>query len=193
MLDLSATFAEFPVLMTERFILRPFRESDAEAILAYMSNPAVTKYLPSPTMTHIEEALARIERNQQLYKDQEAVIWGIATRDTDTIIGNCLLFSFQSEHFRAEVGYSLSADYWRKGVATEVVSRTLDYAFNETELHSVYANIDPRNEASQYLLEKLGFVKEAHFKEDYFDAKTQTFTDTAIYSMLRQKWLQRKL
>ena len=191
MLDMSAIFAEFPVLPTERFILRPFRESDAESILAYMSNPAVTQYIPSPTMTTIEEAQERIEKNQRFFEEQKAFIWGIATHDTDTIIGNVLLWNFRPEHFRAEIGYSLSADYWRQGGATEVVTRMLDYAFNETDLHSVDANIDPRNEGSQRLLEKLGFVKEAHFIEDWFDAKTQTFTDTAIYSLLRRNWVGR--
>jgi ribosomal-protein-alanine N-acetyltransferase len=50
----------------------------------------------------------------------------------------------------------------------EVAKAVLDYGFNTLKLHSIEANINPENIASQKLLEKNGFVREAYFKENFF-------------------------
>lgn len=58
----------------------------------------------------------------------------------------------------------------------------LDYGFKQLNLHSVEANINKMNNASRNLLEKFGFVKEAHFKENfYFNG---TYLDSVIYSLI---------
>jgi ribosomal-protein-alanine N-acetyltransferase len=65
---------------------------------------------------------------------------------------------------------------------TEAMDIVLDYGFNIMQLHSIEANVDPGNIASIKLLEKNGFVKEAHFKENlFFNGK---FLDTVIYSLI---------
>ena len=50
------------------------------------------------------------------------------------------------------------------------------------QLHSIEGVIDPDNEASERVLQKCGFVKEAHFKEnEFYDGK---FIDAVVYSKL---------
>ena len=52
------------------------------------------------------------------------------------------------------------------------------------QLHSIEAIIDPENFASEKVLQKNGFVKEAHLKEnEFYDGR---FLDTVIYSILNQ-------
>ena len=62
----------------------------------------------------------------------------------------------------------------------------LKYGFNEMQLHRVEANINPLNIPSQAILEKAGFVKEAHFKENYF--YNGYYTDSAIYCLLTKNF-----
>ena len=64
----------------------------------------------------------------------------------------------------------------------EAAKKTIDFGFREMGLHSIEANINPNNLRSTKMLEKCGFVKEAHFRENYYyDGK---FLDSVIYSLL---------
>jgi len=64
------------------------------------------------------------------------------------------------------------------------VERVMKYGFNEMNLHSMEAVIDPRNSASERVLIKNGFVKEGHFKEnEFFNGE---FLDSVIYSKIKK-------
>ncbi len=61
----------------------------------------------------------------------------------------------------------------------------VSYIFNQLGLHSIQANADVENIATIRLLEKCGFEKQAHFKENYFfDGQ---FLDSAIYCRVNKK------
>ena len=62
----------------------------------------------------------------------------------------------------------------------------LDYAFNTLNFHSIVAVIDSRHVASERVLQKNGFEKEAHFKENFY--YNNEFTDTVIYSLLKRNF-----
>ena len=71
-----------------------------------------------------------------------------------------------------------------KGIATEALERVMKYGFNEMNLHSMEAVIDPRNRASEKVLLKNGFEKEGHFKENtFFNGE---FLDSVIYSKIKK-------
>ena len=66
MLDLTAAFATFPVLETERFLLRAVTSDDVADIFRIMSDPRVTRYFGSLPMASPDEArAARAERFKQ--------------------------------------------------------------------------------------------------------------------------------
>ena len=67
----------------------------------------------------------------------------------------------------------------------EALCAIIEYGFNQMKLHSIEANINPDNIASQQLLEKAGFVREAYFRENYYFGGR--FIDSAIYSLLNDK------
>ncbi len=95
------------------------------------------------------------------------------------------------EHFRSEVGYMLLPEYNGKGIATEALALVVRYGFEYMQMHSLEAIIDPMNGASARVLEKNGFVREAHIREnEYYNGR---FLDTVIYSLLRRDWEKRKL
>lgn len=85
-------------------------------------------------------------------------------------------------HFRSEIGYILAKQYWGLGYASEAVDAIVAFGFEKMGLHSIEAQLDPDNVRSAHLLEDLGFVKEAHLRENFF--VHGTFVDTAIYSLL---------
>jgi ribosomal-protein-alanine N-acetyltransferase len=58
-------------------------------------------------------------------------------------------------------------------------------------LHSVEAQIHPANSGSRRVLEKLGFVQEGYFRENFYDPVEAGFTDTAVFSLLSAAWTRR--
>lgn len=72
------------------------------------------------------------------------------------------------------------------GYAYEAARAVLSLAFGRLGLHRVYAELDPRNEASIALCLRLGMRQEAHFVE-HMMFKGQ-WADTGIYGLLEREW-----
>ena len=107
-------------------------------------------------------------------------------KNESKLIGSIGLWRTVPEHHYAEIGYSLLNEYQRKGLMYEAMIASLKYGFNEMQLHRVEANINPLNIPSRAILEKAGFVKEAHFVENYY--YNGYYTDSAIYSLLSKNF-----
>lgn len=188
MLDIAHHFETFPELETERCILRAITMDDSQDVFDYISDDKVTKYLPWDTATKLEEAEERITRYQRMFNQQTGIVWGIVNKENHKLMGMCLLFHLVLDHHRGEIGYALGSRWWRQGFMLEVATAVLDYCLNEIGFHSLEAKIDPNNIGSQGLLEKLGFVQEGYFREDFYDATLDKFTDTAVFSLLKSNW-----
>nr|WP_315173389.1 GNAT family N-acetyltransferase [uncultured Flavobacterium sp.] len=179
---LTINFSPFPILETERLILRRVLPSDVKEMFELRSNPETMKYIPRPLLTNHEEALAHIQMMEDKIETNEGINWAITLKGDNTMLGVIGHYRIKPEHYRAEVGYMILPEYHGKGITSEAVQCVVDYGFNTMQLHSIEGVIDPENEASQRVLQKCGFVKEAHFKEnEYFDGK---FIDAVVYSKL---------
>jgi ribosomal-protein-alanine N-acetyltransferase len=186
--DLPAALAAlpgFPQLRGPRIRLRGPRVDDADAVFALFSDPAVMRYWSRPPMTQLDEAAASIAEMQQAFAERDKINWVIADKD-DAVIGTCTLFRFDARHHRAEIGYALRSDLWGKGLAREAVSAMLDWAFRTLSLHRVEADIDPRNDGSRRILERLGFASEGVLRERYFIG--EQVSDTEIFGLLASDW-----
>lgn len=188
MLDLSAAFASFPVLETERLVLRAPAPADAPAIFRIMGDPRVMRYFGSPPMASLEAAERRVAGLAEDFAALSGVRWAITLRDEGELIGTCGFWRLIKEHDRAEVGYELDPAYWGQGIMPEALGAALGFGFTEMGLHSVEAQIDPENAGSRRVLEKLGFVQEGYFRESYYDPNVGRFTDAAVFSLLRAAW-----
>lgn len=179
---LTINFSPFPILETERLTLRRVLPSDVKEMFELRSNPETMKYIPRPLLTNHEEALAHIQMMEDKIETNEGINWAITLKGDDKMLGVIGHYRIKPEHYRAEVGYMILPEYHGKGITTEAVQCVVDYGFNTMQLHSIEGVIDPENEASERVLQKCGFVKEAHFKEnEFYDGK---FIDAVVYSKL---------
>ena len=180
---LTINFSPFPILETERLILRRVLPSDVKEMFELRSNPETMKYIPRPLVTNYDEALAHIKMMEDKIETNEGINWAITLKGDDKMLGVIGHYRIKPEHYRAEVGYMILPEYHGKGITTEAVQCVVDYGFNTMQLHSIEGVIDPENEASERVLQKCGFVKEAHFKEnEFYDGK---FIDAVVYSKLK--------
>jgi ribosomal-protein-alanine N-acetyltransferase len=181
---LQLNFEPFPNLETERLFLRRVSHADVKEILELRSNVETMKYIPRPLIQTEDDALEHIANIDAKIETQEGINWAITLKGSPKLIGLLGHYRIQHENFRAEIGYMLLPDFNSKGIISEAVKAVLKYGFEVMKLHSIEAVIDPANLASEKVLQKNGFIKEAHLKENqFFEGR---FWDTIIYSFLNK-------
>ena len=164
---------------TPRLILRRYRESDLLDLHEYLSNPNVVKFEPYRPMT--------------LEETEDNLRWRISTdemiaveRKTDhKMIGNVYLG--KRDFDTLEIGYVFNETCWGHGYAAESCEMLIKMAFSQG-VHRIYAECDPENENSWKLLERLGFRREGHLKQNVFfwrDGEgNPIWKDTYLYAKL---------
>jgi ribosomal-protein-alanine N-acetyltransferase len=181
---LTLNFTPFPNLETERLSLRRVNQDDVNEIFVLRSDEKIMKFIPRPLAKTLEDALEHIATIDAKIDQNEGINWGITLKNSSKIIGIIGHYRIQTDNYRAEVGYILHPDYHNCGYISEAVKKVVSYGFNEMQLHSIEAVIDPNNAASEKVLQKCGFTKEAHFIENqFYDGR---FLDTVIYSLLNK-------
>lgn len=174
----------FPTLETDRLILRELTKEDAEGIFACFSNEAVTRFYGQETLQEIEEAEQFIEFFSKNYHEKRGIRWGIERKGVQGIIGTIGFNAWLPKHKRAEIGYEIHPKYWRQGYTSEAVSEVLSYGFGVMELTRIGAIVFLENEASNKLLQKLGFHQEGILKNYMY--QNGMAHDTYIYSRLKE-------
>ncbi len=181
---LQPKFYPFPELRTERLILRKITKLDAGNIFELRSSEQVMKYIDKPRATSIDDAHYFIQIVLENLAKNDGITWAIGFREMPQhLIGTIGLWRLIKENYRAEIGYMLHPQHWRKGLMKEAIDAVIKYGFNQLKLHSIEAHINPANAASDGILVASGFVREAYFKEDYY--YNGAFLDSAIYSRLQ--------
>lgn len=180
---LEINFTPFPNLETERLLLRRVDKNDVNEVFALRSDAETMKFVPRPLVTTQNEALEHIALIDSKIENNEGINWAITFKDSPKLIGIIGHYRIKPEHYRSEIGYMILPEFQGKGIITEAVKAVVKYGFDEMNLHSIEAIIDPDNTASAIVLEKNNFIKEAHLKEnEYYDGR---FLDTVIYSLLK--------
>ena len=181
---LTINFSPFPNLETERLFLRRVDSNDLKEIFALRSNPETMKYIPRPLVKTDEDALEHIAMIDTKIETNEGINWAITLKDNPKLIGVIGHYRIKPENYRAELGYMLLPEYHGQGIVSEAVKEAVKYGFQVMKLNSLEAIIDPDNHASAKVLEKNGFIKEAHLKEyEFYEGR---FLDTVIYSILNK-------
>lgn len=184
---LSTDVTVAPTLYSERLALRPICRADAAAIATQAGDRRVARYLadvpsPFPLPLAVNWVTARLERWSRGGGPTYAI--------TEPCVGDDLLGTISMRSMprdrRAELGYWLGYASWGRGLAREAVQRLLYWAFEESELHRVYAQVMDGNLRSHHLLEQVGMrlegTRRGHLR------KGRKFVDVHEYGVLRDEW-----
>ena len=174
----------FPVLETKRLILRKITDDDASSILTYLSDEEVMRYYGLAPFSSIQDALDEISWYQTIEENKTGIRWGITLKESGLVIGSCGFHNTVAPHFRTEIGFELSSEYWRKGIAAEAIEAIVDYVFGQMNFQRIEALIEPPNLSSQQVVEKLGFIREGLLRN--YEFTNGKFDDLYMYSLLRE-------
>jgi ribosomal-protein-alanine N-acetyltransferase len=178
-------FSHFPTLTTPRLLLRQIEMSDAEALFPTFSDLETMK-LFGTLQTSIEETREMIQRWKRQYAQRQVIRWGVTLKGEDRVIGSCPFFNLDEGFHRAETGYILNRAYWKQGIMSEAMSAVLTFGFMQLGLQRIEALVDPENENSKGLLQRLGFIYEGRLRQHYFS--DGLFSDDLIFSLLKDEW-----
>jgi [ribosomal protein S5]-alanine N-acetyltransferase len=178
--------SEFPVLETERLVLRQLEGGDAPAIFGIRSDPETMRYMETPPMADVSEAEVSLASVVEGFAAGDSLKWAVTLRGQGELIGMCALFRIQAESRRAEIGYYLARPHWGHGYNHEALTRIVEYAFNDLDLNRIEADLDPRNLASAKAVRRLGFVDEGLLRERWIVAGE--VSDSLLVGLLRSDW-----
>jgi RimJ/RimL family protein N-acetyltransferase len=179
-------------LESERLLLRPFAASDLEALLSIHSHPEVARWLYWEPRDEAEVKAALQEKiaGARLERDGDGLSLAVVLRATSEVIGDATLFLLSVEHRQGEIGFLFHPDHHGRGYATEAAELLLQLAFEELALHRVIGRLEPRNEASARVLERLGMRREAHFVEN--ELVKGEWQSELVYALLEREWWARE-
>jgi [ribosomal protein S5]-alanine N-acetyltransferase len=150
---------------TPRIILGLFDRNDLDALAPILADPQVMRFSLSGPKTK-EQTQSTIERILLSYEKQGWGLYSIFHKFDQKLIGYCGFFSQQiDEQPEIEIGYRLAPAYWGKGFGTEAAKATRDYAFNQLGLTRLISIIEPENDRSIRVAEKIGmrYEKDSSF------------------------------
>jgi RimJ/RimL family protein N-acetyltransferase len=173
-------------LTTPRLRLRPVGPQDVPGLYAMFSDPEVVRYWSTPPWTSRAQAERLVEEDAADRETGRALRLAVLHADGGALIGTASLFHLDRSNRRAEIGYALLRSAWGHGYAREAVRALVGEAFTGLDLNRLEADIDPRNDASARLLERLGFVREGLLRERWIVAGD--VSDSALYGLLRKDW-----
>lgn len=159
-------FTPFPILMTERLILRQLSYADELAVFLLRTNESVNKYIERQKIENNNDARAFIERIDTGVKENQFVFWSISLKEKQNLIGTISLWNFSEDKFTGELGYEMNPVFQGKGFMDEAVKAVLDYGFNSLGFKRIEAFTHYNNERSKLLLKKNGFHLEEGMKDE---------------------------
>lgn len=147
------------IIETERLILRPWKESDAESLFEYARNPEVGPIAGWPVHISVNDSL-NIIKNVLSANETYAVCLKIDNK----AIGSIGLIPPAQSHARAsnteiEVGYWIGVPYWGNGYIPEAVRALQQHAFNDLNCTAMWCGYYDGNEKSKRCQEKCGFME----------------------------------
>ena len=167
-------------LETERLILRPWKEDDAESLYKYAKNPEVGPIAGWPVHTSVENSREIIK--SVLAADET---YAVCLREDNVAIGSIGLTPPAQSHTKAaddeiEIGYWIGVPYWGQGLIPEAVRALQKHAFLDSGCSAIWCGYYDGNEKSKRCQEKCGF-KYHHTEENkpcalMGDVRTEHFT-----------------
>jgi RimJ/RimL family protein N-acetyltransferase len=181
-------------LLTQRLILRSWRDSDRQPFVDMSEDADVMEYL-RPLATR-DACNAWIDFQISHQSAHGFCLWALESRASGMFMGavGLLHVSFAARFTPAvEVGWRLARPFWGQGLAVEAARTALQFGFEEIGLNDVVAHASERNGRSRRLMAKLGM---SHDCAEDFDhpriPEPDPLRRQVLYRLTRDAWSSRR-
>jgi len=176
----------FDYLLTNRLKLRKITPEVMNHVFTTMQDSDIIDFLALSDFQSLEKEKNKYCSGLSSF-NRSFVNFQLIDKKTDKIIGGCGFHTWQINHNRAELGYGLLYEnYKRKGLMTEALKAILSYGFNEMNLNRVEALTSEDNIASIAVLKHFDFKFEGILREHY--NANGNMEDSFMYSLLKHEF-----
>ncbi|MEO6524411.1 MAG: GNAT family N-acetyltransferase [Mucilaginibacter sp.] len=156
---LNLEISTFPVLNTERLVLRRLVPEYAIELHQLRSDPEINLYLDRDPSTDIADAVAFINKIKTFMEAHQSMYWVLTLAgDNNPLIGTICFWNFDKINDTIELGYELMPAYQGKGLMAEAVTCVIQYGFEQMNARAITAFPSADNVRSIALLNKFGFI-----------------------------------
>ena len=146
-------------LKTERLHLRPFTPADELAIHAVYADPEVMRYVGHGAHRTTAETTTALRTYADILAARGYSFVAVCEREGGAVVGDAGLHPLGGTGPDVELGYTLARAAWGRGYATELGRALVEHAFGTLRVPRVVAQVEPANQASRHVLEKLGLTE----------------------------------
>ncbi len=178
-------------LTTKRLLLRPWQESDVDALFELAKDPDVgpdAGWLPHQSIDDSQQVLTTLLMN--------SYTWAIVLKETGEVIGDISLMPFGTGNHtknekEKEIGFWLGKPYWGNGYMPEACLRLMEYAFADLGSTCIWIAHHDKNMKSARVQAKCGFRFD-HRKDNIYLKRFDCYRNAIINCMAREDWLKRQ-
>lgn len=156
-------FTLFPILKTERLILRQLVTNDDQDIFTLRSDRGVNRFLNRKLAYNLDEARQFINAVNGNIDTNSAIYWGITFRENNKLVGTICLYEFSGEDLKCEIGFELLTTFKGQGIMNEAIAEVIHFAFHSIGVQIIEAVFHKDNQRSIKLLERFSFKKSNEF------------------------------
>lgn len=138
---------------TERLLLRQWRTADFDAYAGYYADKETAKFVGG--VKDRDQAWRRLASEIGHWALKGYGYWAVEEKESAAFVG-CVGLWFSEGWPELELGYWIMPNMQGKGYATEAGVRSRDYAWEVVGATSLVSYIDPENEPSKRVAERLG-------------------------------------
>ena len=142
------------MLETERFLLRPIQESDAESLFPIASDAEVTKFLRFDQHKTLQDTIDLIK----LYHDHKDIAYSVIEKSTNNYVGVFCLKYNEEDPTDMVLHIYFGRQFWNKGVNSEVLKFFVENSKRLFGLKTLSGYVCEENRASSRVLEKNNFT-----------------------------------
>ncbi len=171
-----------PTLRTERLTLRPFTLADTPTVQTESGRFEIadtTWSIPHPYPDGLAEEW--IAKHAEQFAAGTNLEIAVTLSESGELVG-CIGMSIQDNCQRADIGYVMYVDHWRKGYCTEAARAVVRYGFDQLELNRITGHHLTRNPASGAVMQKIGMTHEGTLRQHV--KKWDKFEDVECYGIL---------
>ena len=174
-------------LTTERLLLRPWKDSDAESLYEYAKDPEVGPIAGWPVHTSVENSREII---REVLSAEET--YAVCLKENGKAIGSIGLMMGTASNLNlpdaeGEIGYWIGVPYWGQGLIPEAVRELLHHGFEDLKLNRIWCGYYDGNAKSKRVQEKCGFAYH-HTNEDVYCELMDDIRSEHVTCMGREDW-----
>lgn len=177
---------DFVTIETNRLILKGIAPEQMRHLFENFEKAEIMRILGHRSDEDFEKEVYKHKNGYSTY-NRSFKLFLLTDKATETIIGRCGIHNWNMDHHRAEIGYVMhDEDFRRKGLMTEALGAIMAYGFQQLNLNRLEALVGAGNAPSLRLMEKFNFIREGVLRQHYL-AEGQ-YGDSILFSKLAAEY-----